>query len=316
MNLLNLKTGNQAFKDCLRLNFSKLFRQCAMQGVIVLLTGFAGVTFAKTSGAPSDQAVNDLVISNNNANEMQLEVRQMPLAQVLDTLAGKTRATLHYSELPAGLVTATCTGMALKQVLECLLDNKADIVVRFEHAPGLAGKNEQVAEAWILGSGLSNNASSTDSNVSLAQTTNNSLLTFKQNEQSAVVESDQSDELVKMAQSNNSSEREEAIASLLAEGSIDDPNVKATLEAALTDRDDNVRAQAISTLAHLEGSDATGAIQNALHDDSVDVRLRAVDVISNDIPLLQQAMNDSNETVRTLAKIKLETLSQASGVAQ
>ena len=88
------------------------------------------------------------------------------------------------------------------------------------------------------------------------------------------------------------------------------PTVKAALEQALTDQDANVRAQAISSLAHREGSGAAAAIQEALHDSAVDVRMMAVDGITDDIALLQQAINDSDETVRSLAAIKLEELTQ------
>jgi hypothetical protein len=42
----------------------------------------------------------------------------------------------------------------------------------------------------------------------------------------------------------------------------------------------------------------------------------AVDAITNDIPSLQQAINDSDETVRTLASMKLGDLNQATNVVQ
>ena len=84
----------------------------------------------------------------------------------------------------------------------------------------------------------------------------------------------------------------------------------------MTDQDDSVRAQAISSLSHREGSSAAGAIQEALRDSSVDVRLMAVDSITDDNPLLQQAINDSDETVRSLAATKLEQLTQEDGAAE
>jgi len=121
---------------------------------------------------------------------------------------------------------------------------------------------------------------------------------------------DQTEELIKMAQSKNPSDRAEAIGALLAGGRKGDPQVKATLLEALADKDANVRAQAISTLAHREGSGATAAIQEALHDHSVDVRIMAVDGITDDAAMLQQAINDSDETVRSLATTKLEELTQ------
>jgi HEAT repeat protein len=111
-----------------------------------------------------------------------------------------------------------------------------------------------------------------------------------------------------MAKSKNSTDRADAIGELLAEETQDDPAIKAILEQALTDQDPNVRAQAVSSLTHREGSDAIGIIQEALHDNSVDVRLMAVDSITDDVALLQQAINDNDETIRSLAAVKLEQL--------
>lgn len=300
----------------MRLDFLQLFHRHAKQCVIflrvtILLTGFTGLAFAKTSVAPlPSEALTDLVISDDKGSELQLEVRQMPFAEVLDSIARQTRVTIHYSVLPEGMVTATCVGTTLKQVLECLLDRKADLIVRYSHTPPQVGGNEQIAEAWVLGSRLDGNpASRTDCPATAKQAGEASLL-LKQKEQSVEEEPDQTEELIKMAQSKNPSERAEAIGDLLAGGRKGDPQVKAALLEALTDKDANVRAQAISTLAHREGSGATAAIQEALHDSSVDVRIMAVDGITDDAAMLQQAINDSDETVRGLATTKLEALTQ------
>lgn len=114
-----------------------------------------------------------------------------------------------------------------------------------------------------------------------------------------------------MAQSEKPAERESAMSALLASGKIGDPNVKATLEQGLTDQDAGVRAQAISTFAHREGPAAVPAIQLALSDSSADVRLMAVDAITHDMMLLQQAIKDKDEVIRKLAEVKLTALMQA-----
>ena len=297
----------------MHLNFSKPFRQCALQSVIVLLMGFSGVTFAQTAVNTPGKALTDLVISDNKGSEMQLEVRQMPLAQVLDAIAGKTHVPIHYSVLPEGLVTATCVGSTLEKVLECLLDRKADLIVSYSRDPAKVDSKGQVAEAWVLGSRLASSSTTANCVAISGQTADKGSLMLRQNEQNAQnaeAEPDQTNELLKSAQSKNPVERAEAIGALLADGRKDDPEVKAALEKALTDQDANVRAQAISSLAHREGSGAAGAIQEALRDSSVDVRMMAVDGITDDIPMLQQAINDSDETVRSLAAIKLEELTQ------
>jgi HEAT repeats len=289
------------------LGFPFPLRNLAMQGFIVLLIGFAGVAVAQEPAKKLDKMLTDLVITDDKGSELQLEVRQMPLAEVLDSIAEKTHVPIHYSVLPEGLVTATCVGSTLKQVLECLLDRKADLIVRYPRGLAQADGKGQVAEAWILGSRL-DGAAAKDCPM-LGNTAGKGSLTLRQN-QDMDIGPDRTEDLLKMTQSKNPEERAEAIGALLAGGRKGDPDVKAALEQALTDQDPIVRSQAISSYAHREGVGAIGAIQEALHDDSVDVRMMAVDGITDDVGLLQQAVNDSDETVRSLAEIKLEQLTQ------
>jgi HEAT repeats len=323
MNLLYcVDAANQFFKSTMYSDSLQPSRHFTRLCIIVLLTGFTGVSIAQTSvntpiNAPG-KATSDLVMTDDKGSELQLEARQMPLAQVLDSIAHKTHVPIHYSVLPEGLVTATCVGTTLKQLLECLLDRKADLIVRYKRNPTQAGSKGQVEEAWILGSKLSGSPSTANCVATTGQMLGQGSLTLRQNQQGQAAETqpDQTDELLKMAQSKDPTERADAIGALLAEGREGDPNVKAALEQALTDQNANVRAQAISTLSHREGSNATAAIQEALHDSSVDVRLMAVDGIVDDVPLLQQAINDSDETVRSLAATKLEQLTQNNGVVK
>jgi hypothetical protein len=290
-------------KDFMFLYFLLKFQKFLMWGIIALLSIFQAPI--ATAGITGNSQAN-LVVSDHQGSELQLEVRQMPLAQVLDSIAQKTQVNIHYSALPEGLVTATCVGTALKQVLECLLDKKADLIVRYPRVVASAGGKPQISEVWILGSRLDSVIASAECPTT-ANMAENGSLTLNQGGQEA--EADQTDELLKMAQSKNPEERADAIGSLLAGGREGDPSITAVLEQALTDQDANVRAQAVSTLAHREGSAATGILQQAMQDSSVDVRMMAVDG-TDDVALLQQASNDSDETIRSLATMKLEELVQ------
>lgn len=252
--------------------------------------------------ASRDAAV-DLITTKDKGFELQLEVRQMSLARVLDSLVRQTHVPIHYSALPEGLVTATCVGSTLTQVLECLLSRNTGIIARYSRNP--ANVNE-IAEVWILGSTFDAHLAGVNDCATAANLAGKAELKKIRNEDA---EPDLTNELLKMSSSKDPEERANAIGALLAEGRKEDPQVKAALEAALNDQDASVRAQAISTLAHREGSGATAAIQQALNDDSADVRMMAVDG-TDDIALLQQAMNDSDETVRSLAAVKLEELNQ------
>jgi HEAT repeats len=283
-----------------------LTRACLLRYLLGLIfVGLAGGAIA----APTEKPLADLIISTNKGTELQLEVRQMSMVEVLKMISAKTQVPIHYSVLPDGLVTATCVGASLKQVLECLLDRRADLIVRYPHNAEKLASNGQLAEAWVLGSRLEDSVAKVDCSVA-GKTGSTLALEQSQQVTGATAKLNLSDTLLNIAQSKNIAGRADAIGALLTAGNKDDPKIQDMLENAIHDKDANVRAQAISTLSHLENNteSITAALSEAIHDDSVDVRLMAVDSISDNVGLLEQAVNDSDEVVRTTAVTKLEAL--------
>ncbi len=284
--------------------------------ILLLAFGFNSLALAEPIPDKPMPASTEFVIADAKGSEFQLEVRQMPLLQVLKELTLKTHIPIHYSVLPDGLVTATCVGNTIKPVLECLLDRKADIIVRYIRGKSGNADAGQIAEAWVLGSKLE-----AVPNAALCSKTTSGQGSMSLNRTDQTSEDDsetkpvQGDELLKMAQSKNPQERAYAIGALLADARRNDPKVKAMLEEAVHDKDANVRAQAVSTLTHRDdySENAKEVIQEAMQDSSADVRMMAVDGITDDVGLLQQAVNDDDEAIRTFATLKLEELMQKQG---
>jgi hypothetical protein len=286
--------------------YPRLTRTCLLPHLLGLVfVGLAGGAIA----APAEKPLADLVISSNKGSELQLEVRQMPMVEVLKMIAAKTQVPIHYSVLPDGLVTATCVGSTLKQVLECLLDRKADLIVRYPRNADKSESKGQLAEAWVLGSRLDGTVARLDCPLTDKAS---SALSLEQSQQALDTKAkpNPSDALLKIAQSKDVAGRADAIGALLNVGNKDDPQIHEMLEAAIHDEDANVRAQAVSTLTHWSSDteSISAALGEAIHDDSADVRLMAVDGITDDVGLLQQAVNDSDEVVSSMAAIKLEEL--------
>ena len=280
---------------------------------LILAYSLTSTVSASSPQSATSKGSFDLALADSNTNELQLEAQKIPMKQVLAAIVAKTHIKLHASVLPEGLVTATCVG-TVKTVLECLLDGKADLIVRYPKNVVKNDTNGQVVEAWILGSQFDSNhpnlaSCSTNTNPS-ANTADSKISVSDTQDAAAKEEAERTSELLKLAQSKNSEERANAIGEILALENQNDPNISAVLEQALTDQDSEVRAQAISSYAHRDGVDAIPALQQALHDDSEDVRLMAVDSMT-DAGLLQQAASDSDETVRSLAALKLAQLGQS-----
>lgn len=282
------------------------FFKTAMPAIMAL-----PLTTLVATAQPLDVVANNtrLTVTTHPGSELQLEARNVPLAQVLDSLARQINIPIHYSVLPKTLVTATCVGSTLKQLLGCLISEQANLVFRYSEN---SANTHDIAEVWLIGSTLTELPSQNKACAPAMASNGESATTQTgQNQESEK----RADELLAMAQSKNPEDRATAIGALLAEGLKKTPAIKAALEAALADQNASVRAQAVSTLAHIDGNDATPMLQEALHDSDADVRLMAVDSITDNVSLLNQAINDSDETVRSLATAKLEELTQNSGPA-
>ncbi|MEQ1531618.1 MAG: HEAT repeat domain-containing protein, partial [Methylococcales bacterium] len=242
--------------------------------------------------------------------ELQLEARKIPLVQVLNKIVDVTQVQIHYSVLPQGLVTATCVGSALQQIMACLLNQKADFILRYPQQ-GIA-KNKP-SEAWILGASFETTKIGTENaavcaakgpQVHSAKPVANELSVHKTRQ------------LLTMAKASDAAQRASAISRLMTEAPIGDESVREVLENALTDQDPYVRSQAVSSYARREGAGATAILQEALQDSEASVRLMAVDNIVDNPELLQQALQDKDNSVRELAAMRLQALDRKNNQSQ
>ena len=166
--------------------------------------------------------------------------------------------------------------------------------------------HDEIAEAWVLGSKLE-----AAPNIALCNGgSDKGSISLSRSDSQTESKPDDTDYLLKIAQTGTAKDRAEAISSLLSIGRQNDPKVKAMLEEAVHDKDAEIRAQAVSTLTHRDDyrENAAEIIQEAMHDSSADVRMMAVDGITDDLDLLEQALNDSDEVIRAFAASKLQEL--------
>jgi len=112
---------------------------------------------------------------------------------------------------------------------------------------------------------------------------------------------------LQMAASNNPSQRAQAISYLAVNTSLENKEVNRFLEEALTDESADVRAQAISAWVRRQGEQASIAeLQQAMQDAEVVVRISALQQLKEVNGLIEQALNDENQSVRQLAEMKLQ----------
>ncbi len=265
-----------------------------------LLTSCLLALLPMTVPAADEQAVR-VSLSAYPGAELQLEARQQPLPQILKQITDTTGVAIHYSELPNALITATCVGTTVKQVLECLFAKKADLIFRYAKPKSKSTAAHRPEEVWVLGTNFG-----ADRDCATAGTA--TPIAAKRPETD---NADKVDNLLELTKNQDPVQRAAAVANLAADRQRDAVSVNHALVSALSDKNAEVRAQALSGLARRESSDAPAALQNALQDSDASVRLMAVDHAGDNIALLQQALSDNDETVRAYAAAKLEAFADA-----
>jgi HEAT repeat protein len=256
---------------------------------------------------------------------LRLEARQASWRQVFDRIASETGVQVHYSALPPVLITATCAGATVKQVVECLLGPNANLIFRYPR--GLSGGDlqGQPVEAWVMG--ITHGAGQRPAGVkdggpcltAGAQGDGGRPRPIDASTRREPVAPDPelAETLVRTAGSEDPTKRVSALSQLAVERPVDPGIVQEILQTALSDKDPNVRGQAVYAVVRRGGVDAAAVLQDALRDSALPVRLMAVDGLGIDeesIALLKQALADSDQAVRELAAMKLKSLSTTHGI--
>ena len=116
--------------------------------------------------------------------------------------------------------------------------------------------------------------------------------------------------LEKLRQANTPEEKVQALSDLSSGGVIEDPNVRKALNDAAMDQKAAIRSQAIITAAALDKGSAAEILANALHDKDVTVRMAALDMANGEKKVLEQALADSDASVRDYAAAKMAEIKQ------
>jgi hypothetical protein len=185
--------------------------------------------------------------------------------------------------------------------MDCLVGQQLGLVA---HKP----QKNKPAEFWLLGSSVGSCRAVTVAASPMPQPAQAPQPSAADLAEMDRMMQEQSDQMLKLAQSKDPNERYTAISNLGSVGAAGDPNVDEVLQNALTDKDSNVRSQAIQSIAQRGGDDADSTIAQALKDKDANVRVAAVTAVQSDLNLLQQALGDSDQTVRETAQARLDDL--------
>ena len=274
--------------------------------VIFILFYFSLVVAEENTNKQNSNFVVKLV--GASGMEMQLHVREKPLALVLDEISNKTAVPIHYSVLPTDVVSATCVGDGLEFVLRCLLGDTVNMVFRYP-ASSLKGSTADhrvlPEEVWFIASSLVVKPS----NKQNCQPQDNKALMTSVNGIGENNPQESLQYLLENARLADSSKRAQAIAKLARNTALDNEEVNDLIQSALDDESAKVRMQALSAWVLRSNDDITSEkmLEQALQDESRGVRLKAVNMAKTQM-VLQQAVDDSDPLVRRYAERKLKRL--------
>jgi hypothetical protein len=266
--------------------------------LLLLTLMLGGAQVALASQAEPAKAVSPLAghveVDINKAGIIALDARGATIAQVIDALAAKAGKPIRYQDAPDQPVSMSCHGQGLETLLRCLLGTDADLAFSYdEAAPGKTGHGA-LAGVKILSSTFQK-LTSYASMMAAAQSADGQTLS--------------PEDALAMTLSSNPEQRARALEQIGRIKKIDEGTLRSAYTDALKDRDGDVRAAAVNGMALLDAEASFPILSAAMADENASVRLVALDgmdvVDENTLPYYNQALSDSDESVRALAELRL-----------
>lgn len=261
-------------------------------GTLILMAYHLAYAQAELVASDSNYSNSSFVKLLHDADgEWRLQTQQADLPQLLDKVAEQAQLRVHYSVLPANTVSVTCIGANVVELLRCVFNGSANIVSR------KAISQSDQDEIWVMSSSLAIENTVVSASCQNAFDSGNQV--------------DRVEAWLKQANVKDTEQRAQAIAELTNVDVAYDAKVRNILQQALSDKHPKVRASAIAAFAGREGEMAAAEqLFKALQDTSREVRISAIDMIEKDETLLQAAIQDSDQSVREMARLKLDLLMQ------
>ncbi len=239
---------------------------------------------------------------------VSVSAEEVPWKHLLDKLAQQTGIRFHDAAAPRGPVTVSCMDMSVTELLTCLWGGAR--MVRYPAVPLGSAVAAWPAEVWLLGSPgalrLEDRIVSVRQSDPLPPAAHAEAAQDGRRHLTAILDE---------VKSTDADARLRALSTLAGSNHRTEPAAQAAFRAALTDDVADVRAQGVWALSKEGGPQAIEVLRDALHDRDATVRLMAVDSTETDREggmLLEQALADSDETVRTAAARKIREIEHRS----
>lgn len=269
---------------------------------------------------------------------LSIEARQSPWTEVLNAVREKTGIRFNCSLPLAGSVTVSFTALPVKQALERLFGPEAHFVLRYPNSPDRAVPSAVPKEVWVLGKVPGDRRDTTptpdgtvvgeiSASAGIASPDPGPLLETLDLEAKLTREPgdtpnepEEISKLIEMTKADDPAIRLQALSALSGSDKIDEVALRAALDGALVDQDASVRGYAVQAIAGQGGAEAMDHLWQAMLDPDPVVRVMAVESVvpqEQGIALIEAALSDPDEAVRSAAMLRLNEMEQVgSGIAE
>jgi hypothetical protein len=221
-------------------------------------------------------------LSYSAAGSWTLEVKGASLAEVLKVLSEKMKVPIVSARPPDAPMTLRCSGQDVRAILSCLLGSGASVMYR----RGLLGNPDSIASVRILASSFFIGAPTRDARADPHQV--------------ALI--------LEMVRAEDPEARADGYTRLAQLGAGNEMIQRSAFHQGLSDASGEVRAAALLGLHGVDPQGSREEMMNGLKDADGNVRLAALDIMGTGPEaesMLKQALSDSDELVRELARMRL-----------
>jgi hypothetical protein len=220
-------------------------------------------------------------ISHSEGSGWILEVKEARLVEVFRVLTEKMGVPVISPPPPDVPLTLRCSGPDVRVILSCLLGSGASVMYRM----GLPDHPDGIASARILASSFVR-APARSENADPGRVAS----------------------ILEMTRSEDPEARAEGYTLLGQVGAGNETIKRSAFHQGLSDKSGEVRAAALLGLHGVDPIGSRDALMSGLADADANVRLAALDIMGEgpgSEAVLKQAMNDPDELVRELARMRL-----------
>jgi hypothetical protein len=254
-----------------------------------------------------DGKVGEVIRLHRRGNRLSATVRDAPWKRLLEAVERETGIAVEAKGTLEGTVTSEFSALHVENGLRRLFRD-ADVVV-FYAAESNGDTRNMVTRVWLFprsGPGLAHEEVRHGRSQPAVADERKSL------DDNDGAEEQQRQELaafLRMTKDADPTIRRQALSALSDSGHEDMSLVESMLRAALADQDAGVRGYAIETLASRGGPEAVAYLWEGLRDQEPSVRIQAIESVDprrHGLAVLQAALEDPDETVRSIATFRLK----------